>query len=325
MGKRGGSGDEKEKLDPGGDKNNNDTTNPTFKSTTLNIELPFAGSKIEPIDQLETVKDPPKNQAPTKIYKTPAIFASEKKGPIFPAQPPPAVIISTNPTPPMTAYVESRPGSPITPETPAPFAVDDEFNLPVSLALFILVLYILLGSFIFTHTDNWRLFESFYFVYISMSTIGFGDYVPKSSVSMIASSVYLLFGLALTSMCINVIQERLSESFEKAKVSLGAQLGFDMNQAPPLGQPHVDPAPKHEAGKQVGFELKPNNVGQSLRERRERRKSSERSTSSDKNSDRSSNGDSDRLSQALSELESIIVPDDNEKSRSPSPIKHSDL
>ncbi|KAH9418279.1 hypothetical protein DERP_010145 [Dermatophagoides pteronyssinus] len=42
--------------------------------------------------------------------------------------------------------------------------------------------------------------------------------------------IYLLFGLALTSMCINVVQEKLSATFQKAKLHLGATMGLDIPQ-----------------------------------------------------------------------------------------------
>lgn len=68
-----------------------------------------------------------------------------------------------------------------TPGTPAlsAFAVDDEFNLPISVAIFILLGYIFIGATLYYMWEDWGFFESFYFVFISMSTIGFGDYVPK--------------------------------------------------------------------------------------------------------------------------------------------------
>ncbi|XP_013775160.1 TWiK family of potassium channels protein 18-like [Limulus polyphemus] len=112
---------------------------------------------------------------------------------------------------------------------PDSFEVDDEFNLPISLGLFFLVIYIMIGAFIFTLWENWSFFEAFYFVFISMSTIGFGDYVPEHPIYVMATFIYLLFGLALTSMCINVVQEKLSATFEKAKVRLGTTMGLDVN------------------------------------------------------------------------------------------------
>jgi hypothetical protein len=71
------------------------------------------------------------------------------------------------------------------PGTPAlsAFEVDDEFNLPISVAIVILLIYIFVGAVIYWTWENWGFFESFYFVFISMSTIGFGDFVPQVSVA----------------------------------------------------------------------------------------------------------------------------------------------
>lgn len=122
--------------------------------------------------------------------------------------------------------------SPTTPDTPMPSMIDfeeidEEFNLPVSLALVILLLYLLLGAILFWASENWTLFHAFYFVFISMSTIGFGDFVPSRVNVLMYAFIYLLFGLALTSMCINVIQEKLSSTFEKARLTIGETIGLD--------------------------------------------------------------------------------------------------
>jgi hypothetical protein len=67
------------------------------------------------------------------------------------------------------------------PGTPAisAYEVDDEFNLPISVAIVILLIYIFVGAVIYWMWETWSFFESFYFVFISMSTIGFGDFVPQ--------------------------------------------------------------------------------------------------------------------------------------------------
>ncbi|VEN53303.1 unnamed protein product, partial [Callosobruchus maculatus] len=128
-----------------------------------------------------------------------------------------------------TTYIAT--GDTDTPTTPAisNFEIDDEFNLPISVALFILVAYIFIGALGFCAVEKWNFFASFYFVFISMSTIGFGDYVPANPISMILSIVYLVFGLALMSMCINVVQVKLSDTFQQASQKLGATIGFEVD------------------------------------------------------------------------------------------------
>ncbi|XP_011645668.1 trichohyalin-like [Pogonomyrmex barbatus] len=136
-----------------------------------------------------------------------------------------------------------------TPGTPAlsAFAIDDEFNLPISVAIVILLVYIFIGATLYSLWEDWNFFESFYFVFISMSTIGFGDYVPKMHpIYMMCSIVYLVFGLALTSMCINVVQVMLSDSFKQASQKIGATIGFEVaeddNSVKPAPPPPIEVA-----------------------------------------------------------------------------------
>lgn len=122
------------------------------------------------------------------------------------------------------------------PTTPVPetFQIDDEFNLPISVAIFILLAYMLFGATIYFTWENWSFFEAFYFVFISISTIGFGDFVPQHPIYMMCSILYLIFGLALTSMCINVVQLKLSDSFRQASAKIGATIGLQMAEAASL-------------------------------------------------------------------------------------------
>ncbi|CAG0878477.1 unnamed protein product [Darwinula stevensoni] len=125
----------------------------------------------------------------------------------------------------------ATPSSPSIEEEPPPFHVDDEFDMPVWLALLMLVFYMFVGAILFTSWEDWTFFESFYFVFISMSTIGFGDLVPEHEKFMMASVVYLIFGLALTSMCINVVQEAISSTFKEASEKLSATIGISLQNA----------------------------------------------------------------------------------------------
>jgi potassium channel subfamily K member 18 len=64
--------------------------------------------------------------------------------------------------------------SPMTPlpEELATYEIDDEFNLPISVAFVMLSAYMVFGASIFCIWEHWTFFEAFYFVFISISTIG---------------------------------------------------------------------------------------------------------------------------------------------------------
>ncbi|XP_055903311.1 trichohyalin [Eupeodes corollae] len=155
-----------------------------------------------------------------------------------------------------------------TPSTPYPetFEVNDEFNLPISLASVILVSYILVGAFVYTMWEEWTYFEAFYFVFVSMSTIGFGDFVPNHPIFMMCSIIYLIFGLALTSMFINVVQIKLSNTFKDASAKIGATIGLTMAE----GSESIVPTPSDIAsvhipklgtiGEAMSEELSPSDV-----------------------------------------------------------------
>jgi len=44
--------------------------------------------------------------------------------------------------------------------------------------------YIILGAFLFKYSENWEPLVAAYFCFITLSTIGFGDYVPGTSLDV---------------------------------------------------------------------------------------------------------------------------------------------
>ena len=62
-----------------------------------------------------------------------------------------------------------------------PYEIDSEFNLPVSLAIFVSIAYIFLGALIYCQWETWTYLEAFYFIFISVSTIGKHGCVMKWS------------------------------------------------------------------------------------------------------------------------------------------------
>ncbi|KHJ40921.1 Ion channel [Trichuris suis] len=90
--------------------------------------------------------------------------------------------------------------------------VDD---VPLSLALLLQFLWLCLSAALF---QSWEkdvdYFSSFYFFFISFTTIGFGDVVPKHPLYMPLCSILVLFGLAQLSMCINLLQHKIDITFQ---------------------------------------------------------------------------------------------------------------
>ncbi|XP_052771281.1 uncoordinated protein 58-like isoform X1 [Mya arenaria] len=114
------------------------------------------------------------------------------------------------------------------------YEVDDEFNLPISIAIGILFVYIMLGATMYTIWEDWTFIESFYFVFVSLSTIGFGDVLPAHQKFFIISSIYMFVGLSLVSMCINVAIEFFNSMSKRAKQKMGEakrKIGDKVNQA----------------------------------------------------------------------------------------------
>ncbi|XP_018021256.1 potassium channel subfamily K member 18 isoform X2 [Hyalella azteca] len=88
-------------------------------------------------------------------------------------------------------------------------------NIPITISLVILFALLYGGTELFQSFEDWDPLTSFYFCFISLTTIGFGDIVPGTSVSadnrinFIYCALYLMFGLALLSMCFNLMQEEV--------------------------------------------------------------------------------------------------------------------
>jgi len=82
---------------------------------------------------------------------------SKSPSPVQTSRPSSVIITATNPTPPQTLNEDS--GSP-TQEEPPEFEVDDEFNLPISVAVVLLLLYMMIGAAVFTIWEDWSFFEA---------------------------------------------------------------------------------------------------------------------------------------------------------------------
>ena len=104
-------------------------------------------------------------------------------------------------------------------------------TVPISMCLIIMAVYICGGAMFFARLeDNWDFLTSCYFCFISLSTIGFGDYVPGDSIrsetgsvetGFVLTSMYLMLGMAIIAMCFNLMQEEVIQKVRSCARCLG--------------------------------------------------------------------------------------------------------
>ncbi|KAF8562666.1 hypothetical protein P879_08913 [Paragonimus westermani] len=104
-----------------------------------------------------------------------------------------------------------------------------EISVPSWLSLLLLIVYVTIGSIIFANWEGWTTLQSAYFIFITLSTIGFGDFVPgiqndqwyADSRKPVFCCFYLLFGLSIIAMCFSLMQEEVRMKFRRFAKKVG--------------------------------------------------------------------------------------------------------
>ncbi|OQV13292.1 hypothetical protein BV898_12498 [Hypsibius exemplaris] len=90
-------------------------------------------------------------------------------------------------------------------------------SVPVLGCLVIMGSYLFGGAMLFALWEDWPYLDAFYFCFVTLTTIGFGDFVPGASMlgqdtasqKLVVCCVYVLVGLALIACCFNLMQEQV--------------------------------------------------------------------------------------------------------------------
>ena len=67
----------------------------------------------------------------------------------------------------------------------------------IELGIFVMAVAVVVYSVIFMYIEGLGLIDALYFSIVTISTVGYGDYVPKTELGKLISSLYILVGVGI--------------------------------------------------------------------------------------------------------------------------------
>lgn len=91
------------------------------------------------------------------------------------------------------------------------------WNLLISLTFFLLA--IVAGAFIYASIEGWNFLDSLYFTVMTITTIGYGDFVPLTDAGKIFTIFFSFFGVAMAFYFFGLLGNELFKKHISGKVS----------------------------------------------------------------------------------------------------------
>ncbi|CAE6459001.1 hypothetical protein ACGC1H_002100 [Rhizoctonia solani] len=89
-----------------------------------------------------------------------------------------------------------------------------EFAVKLGVACSLFVAFWLIGSGVFVATEGWTFGESMFFCFCTFSTVGYGDFAPKTPAGRAFFVGWALFGIAAMTILISVLTEAYSSRYK---------------------------------------------------------------------------------------------------------------
>lgn len=91
----------------------------------------------------------------------------------------------------------------------------DKLTVPCPLIVLIVVAYIMFGALILTRWEKWNTLDAFYFCFVTLTTIGFGDIIPDHPNYFLLVSAYSVIGMAIMVMAFKLMQNRMVSLYKQ--------------------------------------------------------------------------------------------------------------
>ena len=96
-------------------------------------------------------------------------------------------------------------------ETIKVFLRDKEYRDLLGTVIAILAL----GTVVYHYLEGWSWLDAFYFSFITLTTIGFGDFAPKTDAGKIFTIVYIVVGVGIILAFVNTLYLHYSSTVRK--------------------------------------------------------------------------------------------------------------
>ena len=74
---------------------------------------------------------------------------------------------------------------------------------------FLTIATLFVGTVFYHYIEKWNWIDSLYFSVITLTTIGFGDFVPTTPVSKVFTMIYIFIGIGIIFAFVNLIIRRV--------------------------------------------------------------------------------------------------------------------
>lgn len=98
-------------------------------------------------------------------------------------------------------------------ETIKSFYKDKEYRDLLLTTLIILVI----GTVAYHYLEGWSWLDAFYFSFITLTTIGFGDFAPATDAGKVFTIIYIIVGVGIILAFINTIYQHYNKGRKRKK------------------------------------------------------------------------------------------------------------
>lgn len=96
------------------------------------------------------------------------------------------------------------------------FLEDDEYRD----LLITTIMIVLIGTITYHYLEGWSIVDSLYFSVVTLTTIGYGDFAPKTDLGKLFTVLYIIVGIGMILSFINTIQHHYTHMKYKERKEL---------------------------------------------------------------------------------------------------------